>query len=106
MLRMGAKNSARDVVCALVREVMAETGLSQKAMSQTADIPESVLSDALAPHGTRNLAAEWLLGQDDAFVIALLARIQTVRGLSVESRRCARAARIGELVRLLVEESA
>jgi len=93
----------RSVVSDLVRAVMARVGLSQKAMAQNAAIGESVLSEALAPHGTRHLAMEWLLAQDDEFLLELLAEITTWRGLTVESRRDVKAARIAELVRLIVE---
>jgi DNA-binding phage protein len=95
--------SDRAAVVALVREAMARVGLSQKAMAANAEIAESVLSDALAPHGTRHLAMAWLLDQDDEFLVVLLDRITVARGLTDQSRRDAKAARVSELVRLILE---
>lgn len=105
MARMAVKDR-REQVIELVREVMADTGTSQKALALQAGQPESVVCDALSPTGSRNLAAEWLLDQPDAFLLALLDKIRAARGLTEESRRAAKAARIGELVKLLVEEVA
>jgi hypothetical protein len=90
-------------VSTLVRDVMARVGLSQKAMAQNAAISESILSDALAPHGTRHLAMEWLLDQDDDFLIVLLEQITVLRQLTDQAKRDVKAARVSELVRLILE---
>ena|ERR1041385_454590 len=104
-LRMTAKTD-RATTCALVRQCMAETGLTQKAMAINAEISEAVLSDALAPHGTRNLAAEWLFDQEDAFLLALVEKLMRARGLTPASKREVAAERISELVKLLISEAA
>jgi sulfur transfer complex TusBCD TusB component (DsrH family) len=95
--------SDRVAVSTLVRDVMARVGLTQKAMAQNAAITESMLSEALAPHGTRHLAMEWLLDQDDDFLIVLLEQITVLRGLTDQARRDVKAARVSELVRLILE---
>lgn len=95
--------SDRTQVSTLVRDAMARSGLSQKAMAQNAGITESVLSEALAPHGTRHLAVEWLLDQDDEFLLVLLERITVLRNLTQESQRAQKAARVSELLRLILE---
>ena len=95
--------SDRVAVSTLVRDVMARVGLSQKAMAQNAAITESMLPEALAPHGTRHLAMEWLLDQDDDFLIVLLEQITVLRGLTDQAKRDVKAARVSELVRLILE---
>lgn len=100
--RMPVK-AGRTAVTTLVRDAMARTGLSQKAMAANAGVAESVLSEALAPHGTRHLALEWLWAQDDEFLAVLVDRLTEARGLTDQSRREAKAARVSELIRLILE---
>jgi len=95
--------AGRTAVTTLVRDAMARTGLSQKAMAANAGVAESVLSEALAPHGTRHLALEWLWAQDDEFLAVLVDRLTEARGLTDQSRREAKAARVSELIRLILE---
>ena len=102
MVRMTANPS---VTRTAIRVAMQVTGISQKAMALTAGIPESVLSDALNGRG-RHLETDWILAQSEAFINAFWKSIEAQLGLTSESKREVRAARIGELVRLLMEETA
>lgn len=108
-LRAGSHNARMTVNPSVAREsarvAMDRTGLSQKAMAITAGIPESVLSDALNGRG-RNLETDWLLAQSGQFIAIWLAEVQQRLGLTPDSRAALRAARIGELVRLLCEATA
>jgi len=102
-LRMDVNSEARLALIGVLRQVMSETGTSQKALAATANVSEQILSDALAPHGTRHFAAAWILAQDNAFIAAYNRKVELVRGLTVESRREVRVNRITELMRLLLE---
>jgi plasmid maintenance system antidote protein VapI len=90
------------VARAAVRVAMERTGRSQKELAITAGVPESAFSDALNERG-RNFDIDWVLAQGADFVAEFIANVQVRLGLSEESSRAAKAARIAELVRLLLE---
>lgn len=85
----------------LVREAMRDAGLSQKAFAIEAGQSESVISEALA--GTRNLAADWVWAQDDAFWLALSTRISSARGFSAEREDEIEEAQILQIVGTLLK---
>lgn len=85
-----------------VRVALAATGLSQKAMAINAGAMESHLSDALNGRG-RNLEIDWILAQDDAFILAFWQSVEQQRGLTAEARKAARAESIVELLRQILE---
>jgi len=101
-LRIDGKSVARRAV----REAMAATTLSQKAMAEHAGISESMLSDALRDDGPRNLETGWLIAQGDVFLIAYWDSVTRQLGLTADAKREANAAIIGELVRRLVAGAA
>ncbi len=103
--RMSAKTD-RATVVSLLRAVLTDTGTSQKVLAVNAEVPESVISDALNPQGQRHFALEWLCDQDDAVVLAFVQELMRARGLTPASKREVVAERIGELVRLLIQEAA
>ncbi len=81
---------------------MSRTGRTQKEMAHAAGQKESALSDALNGNG-RNLEVDWLLSQGADYVAEFIADVQIRMGLTVESKRDLKAARISELIRLLLE---
>lgn len=85
----------------LVREAMQAAGLSQKAFAIEAGQSESVISEALA--GTRNLAADWVWAQDDAFWLALSTRIASARNFSPEREDEIEEAQILQVVGVLLK---
>jgi hypothetical protein len=85
----------------LVRGLMADLQLSQKALAIQAECPASDLSNAL--QGKQRLEVDWLLNQEPIFVAMLLERVERAKGFTERSERELKAARIAELVRLLVE---
>lgn len=101
LARMGANSVGRDAFEAVASALRR----SQKELAISVGIPQSSLSDALKANG-RHLSVDWILEQDDAFVSAWIDEVSRRKGLTPESRREERAARIGELVRLLIEEAA
>lgn len=64
---------------------MRTVDLSQKAFALGAQQSESVVSEALG--GTRNLAFEWLVQQDVAFLSALIEEVQREKGITAQSKR-------------------
>lgn len=107
-LRIGSeslRSTPKDEVLALIDEARQKVGMSRKEMAGNAGCPESVLSEALAG-GRSNFAAHWLWQQPDAFVVEFFGLASSRRGLSPESKVAVRAARIAELIRLLVPEVA
>jgi predicted XRE-type DNA-binding protein len=95
---------ARDEFVSLIRAAMKDADMSQKAFALNAGVPESVISDGF--NGVRNFAADWLWNQPALFWIRLRDRIDEAKQLSPENNKAIRAARIGELVKLLVEVGA
>lgn len=87
---------------ALVRQAMNETGLKQQAAAAAAGVKESQFSSAL--NGSGNFAVTWLWAQSDEFLLRFVELLIAARRLTPESARAARAERVGELVRLLLED--
>ena len=90
-------------ILALIRQAMAETDLKQGAAAAAAHVKESQFCSAL--NGSGNFGVTWLWPQSDAFLLRFVELLIAARQLTPESARAARAAKIGELVRLLVEHS-
>lgn len=90
----------------VIRQTMSAVGLSGKAMALAAKVSESEISDALNNRENRRFDAEWLWRQDDLFVVTLLDNIKKARQLTEENARSVRAARIKELIGLLLEVAA
>lgn len=91
-------------VLVLVRQAMSDVQLKQGAAAAAAHVKESQFSNAL--NGIGNFGITWLWMQSDAFLLRFFELAMEARGLDAEGARHARAARIGELVRLLFEEAA
>lgn len=83
-------------------DVLAERRVSQKEMAINANCPQSDLSNAL--QGKQRLDAQWLIDQDDAFVDRLMEMVRLRKGITHETARSVRMARLCELVRLCLEE--
>ncbi|HXI99499.1 MAG TPA: helix-turn-helix transcriptional regulator [Gemmatimonadaceae bacterium] len=98
------RSETRREFVSLIRRAMKSADMSQKAFALNAGIPESVLSDGF--NGVRNFSADWLWFQPNAFWIELRNEIDTAKGLTTDNARAIRAERIGELVRLLIQEVA
>ena len=84
---------------------MGLTNTSQKQFAIAADVPESVLSDALNGRG-RHLETDWILAQGEGFCLAWWDEVKRQMGLSEQTRQSQRWDRALELVRLLMEEPA
>lgn len=89
-------------VLAIIRQALAETGLKQDAAAAAAHVKASQFSSAL--NGRGNFGVTWLWAQPDAFLRRFVDLVIAARGLTPAAARSQRAARIGELVRLLVED--
>lgn len=89
---------------AIIRQALAETGLKQDAAAAAAQVKESQFSSAL--NGRGNFGVTWLWAQPDAFLLRFVDLVIAARGLTPAAARTQRAIRIGELVRLLVEDTA
>lgn len=88
---------------AVCEEARIKCGLSKKEMAITARVTESTFNEAWS--GKRgNVAIQWLWSQGDGYMATLIELVAERRGLSAENNRAVRAERIGELVRLLVEQ--
>jgi hypothetical protein len=94
----------RSELLILIRDAARDCNLSQKALAINAGCTESELSDALS--GRRNFAATWIWNQPDTFLLRFVELITAARGLTPAAVREVRAARIAELVRLLLTEAA
>lgn len=88
----------------LIRDAARDCNLSQKELALNAHCSESELSDALS--GRRNFSATWLWLQPDTFLLRFVELLTAARGLTPAAVREVRAARIAELVRLLLTEAA
>lgn len=88
----------------IIRQAMAETDLKQQAAAAAADVKESQFSSAL--NGSGNFGVTWLWAQSDAFLLRFVELLVAARRLTPAASRARRAARIGELVRLLIEDAA
>lgn len=91
-------------VLSIIRQVLAEAGLKQEAAAAAAQVQPSQFSSAL--HGKGNFAVTWLWAQSDAFLLRFVDLLIAARALTPAAARARRAARIAELVRLLVEDGA
>jgi len=92
---------SREEFLSLIRGAMKDAGMSQKEFALNAGAVESSVADGF--NGVRNFAADWLWNQPPAFWLALRDRIEAAKGLTADREREVKAARIGELVRLLLE---
>lgn len=98
--RMTAKPSlAREAF----RAAQAALGRSQKELALNAEVSQSVLSEALNG-SSRHLDADWILRQDDTFVLAWWHHVEQAKGLTRRTRKRVRVQRIAELFQLLLEE--
>jgi hypothetical protein len=91
-------------VLSIIRQAMAETGLKHQAAAATACVKESQFSSAL--NGTGNFAATWLWARSDVVLLRFVELLISARQLTPAAARARRAARIGELVSLLLDEAA
>lgn len=97
MARMAANpQESRDIV----RELMRERGLTQKAMAIQAGCPESDLSNALS--GKQRLDFDWLMAQDALFRKALARRIDATDDDNEDALLIAEAARLFQSVMALI----
>jgi hypothetical protein len=87
----------------LLKQAIRETGMSQKELALNADVPESVVSEALS--GRRHFAAEWWWAQPDRFLLRFLELVTEARQLTPENRAAIRRRRIVELIELLLAEA-
>lgn len=88
----------------LIREALKRSGMSQKEMAINARCSESQLADGL--NGVRNFSVDWLWTQPNKFWLELRELTDQAKQLTPENKAAARAERIGELVRLLLEVAA
>jgi hypothetical protein len=88
----------------IVRQAMVETATKQHAAAAAAQVKESQFSSAL--NGTGNFGLTWLWAQSDAFLLRFVDLLIAARRLTPAATRARRAARIGELVTLLIEDGA
>jgi hypothetical protein len=104
--RMARMRVNQSVSRAAVREAMARTGTTPKQFVDRANTVSachaSTFSESLNGQG-RNLETDWILAQDEAFILAFWESVKHQMQLTPESRQAARAERIAELVRLIVE---
>ena len=96
----------RKEILPVIRRAASAVGLSQKAMAQSAECPESEISDALNDRENRRFDAEWLWRQDDAFLLRFVEEVMEARKLTPENVRAIRRKRIIELIELLLVEAA
>lgn len=103
MARIATNQAATDDIDTrgIVLDLMGELHLTQKAMAIQAGCPASDLSNALA--GKQRLEMDWVLNQEPIFVAMFLERVERAMGFTERSTRELKAARISELVRLLLE---
>lgn len=85
-------------------EAIAAIGMSDKEAAYTMAMDPAQLSRVKSKQARLPFDAMWRLPA--AFWIELRSRIEAAKGLSTEHARGVRAARIGELVKLLVEDVA
>jgi hypothetical protein len=97
-------SDARLAFLVLIRQAARDVNLSQKEFALNAGCPESHLSEGL--NGVRPMQALWLWLQPDRFLLRLVELLMDARHLTPESVRAIRAARIKELIGLLLEEAA
>jgi hypothetical protein len=90
-----------DDVTGLVFAAIADAGLSDKAAALTMGLDPAQLSRAKSGQARLPVDALWRL--PDAFWFAFRERVDAARQLSEDRQRDAKAARISELVRLLLE---
>lgn len=93
-----------DDAISLVFETLAEIGMSDKEAAYEMAMDPAQLSRVKTRQARLPIDALWRL--PDRFWFAFRGRVDAARGLSVESARRARVARIRELVALLIEEVA
>lgn len=96
-----ARITVNSVSRAAVREALRVTETSQKQFALTADVPESVVSDALNERG-RNLESDWIFAQAEPFVRAFLESVERQLGLRPEQQAEVDEQRMVELFRLLI----
>lgn len=101
-IRNAQMDTLKAEILGLIDETRSSVQLSRETMAREAGCPASALSEALNGH-RGNFAVQWLWAQDDAFLNEWIEKMQAKRGLTPESKLATKAARIGELVRLLVE---
>lgn len=94
----------RSEILRLIQQCKADCGMSQKELALNASCRESEMSDGLA--GARRFSAEWLWLQPDRFLLRFVELLMEARHLTPENARAVRAARIKELIGLLLEEAA
>ena len=88
----------------LVVDTLGAIGMSDKEACLTMRYDASRFSKAKV--GEDRIPVDALWRMPDAFWLEFIERARIARGLSQESKRAQRAARIGELIKLLVEEVA
>lgn len=88
----------------LVFEVLAELGMPEKEAAYTMAMDPAQLSRVKSGQGRLSIEALWRL--DARFWLLFLRRTAEAKGLSPQQEKSIRAARIGELVRLLCEATA
>ena len=91
-------------VLGLIRQACDETGLKHHAAAAAANVKASQFSSAL--NGRGNFAVTWLWAQPDDFLLRFIELLAASRRLTPDASRARRAARIGELVTLLLDETA
>ena len=102
VVRTDPNLSGKDALLALVDESRIRAGIARKEFAINAGIQESVLSEAL--NGTRgNFAIHWLANQPKDFWAAFIKIVSVRFDINEEAQADLDAARIGELVGLLIK---
>jgi hypothetical protein len=99
-----ASSDCSDTAVSLVFEALAEIGMADKEAAYAMAMDPAQLSRVKSGQARLPIDALWRL--PDRFWFAFRGRVDAARHLTTDSARQARAARIGELVRLLVEDVA
>lgn len=102
---IAGKSSDEREILILIRQAAHDVNLSSKEMAINAGVPPSHVSEGLGS-GPRNFAAMWLWAQPDRFLLRFFDLLMEARGLTPAAANQVRAARIAELVRLLITEVA
>lgn len=96
-----ASDEASDFSVSLVFETLAEIGMSDKEAAYTMAMDPAQLSRVKTGQARLPIDALWRL--PDRFWLAFNRRVDSAKGINPVNEVRLRAARIGELVRLLVE---
>jgi hypothetical protein len=86
----------------LVQTVRRDLGRSQKQMAIDAGCPESDLSNALS--GKQRFDMQWLLNQDDEFLIKWWREVEIARGLTPRAKRAIKRMGLLKIIDALLDD--